>query len=389
MFYIYFLIIAVFVVPNILLLGCKGSDGRKIEDTTKRVQNQPKPKTDLSIEHNSSSEKLKFVIVENNGTSSKKDINLTMVPDKNISYSLVKEASFTDYGNINTCTPLDENSNMICGFSNGLLFLKYLGEGSFEVEKKIRGLNYIEDIVSLESKRSVLISNGYMGLERYDPFIKELSHIGTTADGGWAGEIEVDQNRSYIAYGSQGVEIVNFDQNGSFVNDTNFDTSGYVQGIYLYSIKSMLFLAKGYDGVEVLEIKDDTNISSLSHISIENEWVNGVSVEESRELLFAGTDRSGILIYDIGDILKPKLIGTIESNTTLQKMELKRNLLFAIKDKKSLEILDISKIDDIRKVFGLDTGSYINSVKYTPIDERVYISTQKGIFIYHLIKESL
>ncbi len=122
------------------------------------------------------------------------------------------------------------------------------------------------------------------------------------------------------------------DKEGDIFLGLNDMKEDYINDIVIY--KDYILLAKGLEGVEILNKAD---LSVINFIKTKN---SSQSIFIYDDMLYVAAENE-ILLFDISDMFKPKLLSTYRVNFSIDKICIDSDILVAVSEDGNLEILKV------------------------------------------------
>jgi hypothetical protein len=302
--------------------------------------------------------------------------------------------------------------------------------------------NHLFGLTLSHDKTKIFLANGQYGLDIID--ITNLSNplkIGNYNTNGNAHEIILsnDETKAYVVDDGNGLIIIDITEPTNPVEIGHYDTNGYARGIALSQDGTKAFVADDYNGLVILDIKNTTNPvkignyntsgkGNVTKIVISNDgtkayladYANGLLVFDITEptkpikigsldtktngfggawditLSTDGTkafvakgnpmmDDGGLVIVDITDPTNPIKIGEFNTNANAEGVVLSKDetKVFLANEKNSLVILDITDLQNLKKVDGFDIG-WTNKVTLSSDDTKMFVSLLSNLVIIDL-----
>ncbi len=255
---------------------------------------------------------------------------------------------------------------------------------SDEIISSEASIYYANKIFPIDEKR-VLVADGYDGLLLMkideDRTIKKLDSVNNH---GWSNDIwfDIKKKRAMISDGSKGFFIV--DLNGSTMSEiANFDTDGYSEAI-IADKRDNLFLADGYKGLVVFDLSDENNISIINSMQF-NSWVNHLAINSDEDRLYLSYAKT-LVVLDISTSGKVSTLQELEFNSEISSIKVIQSLnIITLTTSHQLFLIDINDKESLHIIKSIKIDSMINSSYFDKSNQKLYILTQDGIYIYDLI----
>ncbi len=302
---------------------------------------------------------------------------------------LNSELNITKYGSIISLLPIDKKGVLyLLSEYEGLLKVSLQEDGTTQVLSQQRDYNYLQYILRVDESR-VLISDGYDGLYllRDDANLTPISHFHNNA---FATVTLEREPFVYSAFGSQGVLVFSLAEDQLSQPIAKYDSQGYAQALALDSSNAQnqttLFLGDGFDGVKILDVTDSSDIYRVNKIDCDG-WVSDLVYASTQKRLYVASSEGGIEIDDVSDLDEPKSLVLYDFNETITSLALSsdESMLFVGSDEGSVWLYQTDANQTLKKRYHLHFGTKINDLIYQKRGQRLYISTDKGLFIYRLI----
>ncbi|NTW49213.1 MAG: hypothetical protein HGB19_05675, partial [Chlorobiales bacterium] len=176
------------------------------------------------------------------------------------------------------------------------------------------------DLALDKTGNMLFVATGKTGVEIWNISDPEKPVLKTKISGNfkwdYAWSLSYKNDRLYVSDRANGVRIFNVSNPESPQLLNTYATA--TQNSYVISADTLLFLANGPGGFEVVDISDIDLPRRIFNQSIKSQFVTGLAIyDKNPDYLFVSAGRSGIAVYHIPSILKDKLRKTDKTDNSV------------------------------------------------------------------------
>ncbi len=391
------------LIISLISVGCS-DNGRETKQPLKQPVSEHKESAleNSAIENESDSEPESSITAPNSSTTdnlktppatSHPSDESVITPKLSTILHPRSEYNITKFGAMVSLLPIDKNGIIyLLSEDEGLIKATLQDDGMLKVLNQQWDYYYLHHIVRVDSKR-LLVADGYDGLYllQDDANLTPISHFQNDA----FATVTLDRRQiAYTAFGSQGVLVHDLTHSDLSRPIATYDSQGYAQTLAFGSSAdvnhTILFLGDGFDGVKVLDVNHQKDISLMSRVSSDG-WVSDVAYDTSKKYLYVASSEGGIEIDDLSDLRHPKTLVLYDFNETVTSLSLSsdKSLLFAGSDEGSVWFFQTDANQTLKSRYHLHFDAKINDLIYQQEGQRLYIATDSGLFIYHLVQNAI
>ncbi len=145
---------------------------------------------------------------------------------------------------------------------------------------------------------------------------------------------------AFVNVGNYGIYIIDISdtRNPKLIKRYKTDAS-----VYSISLKdNTLFSANDKEGVEILDVSDPYDATTMAYLNIKDELARSVRLSEDSSKLAVGTNK-GVVLFDATNLSYPQYLGRYDTNGSIKDIRFSKDskTLFLANFKYGLEILDI------------------------------------------------
>lgn len=129
---------------------------------------------------------------------------------------------------------------------------------------------------------------------------------------------------AFLAWGYRGVEVVDVRNVAAVEHNATITTSGLAVGVALSEDDTTLFVACGDDGVDVFDVSDLSNPTLIANHGT-NDYAAGLILSKDGKRLYVADRSAGLLIWNVENVASPANIAVIDTEGSANAIALDAN----------------------------------------------------------------